>query len=1006
VQFPSEIVRVTCGAIALLIVVFAPAASAQIPSDLSGEPIVHIDLAGPGASAIEARELGIPLGARISRRLLRSAISRLVGSGRFRDVQFDIEPTDGGVRLVAYLTPRLLVERIDVLENDVLGDDEVLEALELTRGSELLPEELDAHAARVENVYREHGYEGARADIEIRETNDPGRRVLVLRMNEGRPTPIAAVLFEGEEPPPESQALDAFDLEPGDVLDRTLVEVGIRDAELRMRERGWLEADIREPEYRRTDQGMEVILPAHVGPRYTIEVRGFEPLTRSTVEDVLELGDDRLTPGTLASIRERVVDLYQRYGFIDADAAVVVANTAREGEAVLRVAIEPGANLRVIAVSFPGARHFETQFLRDQIYSYLAEQLPGARIVDPVDTETADAIGLGGSPRARREVPAPFVPEPEAVYYESTYAEAIRHIRELYEADGFLSAELGEPEVVRLEGDRAVVQIAVREGPRTHLHRMTVTGNRVLLARDILVAAALERDMPFSRGGLDEAVDRIEEAYADLGYYYARAEPTVRFSEDRTRAEVMLEIVESYRVRVGSIVVRGNTLTDEALVRQRLSFAAGDLYRPALVRESEESLLELGIFSAVAIAPEAPDVPARVKPVIVTVSERKPQYIDGSLGVSTGQGFRGGFEYGYQNVFGYALALTLRAVASIQPVFFLDDVLAERFRPLSILELLERTVTASLHLPHLGMRNLGLSIDLVHLRDNERDFGLDNNGVGATLTWRPSRHFNMTLGSEIENNNVTLLIGGGLDEFLRNNTDPRLERLLRVPDGESTIVAFETTAALDFRDNPFDPSEGIFASASAEYAYSIFAEQQEDAPAFSSNFIKFAITGNAYIPIAEDWVFATEIRFGRVFHLDDRSKTYPNRAFRLGGVDTMRGYLQDALIPQDVAEQVAADPMLGPDDVVRAGDTFVLVRGELRFPLVGPFHGGVFADIGNLWADPTLIFEEFSLRPTVGLGLRLQTPVGPVAVDYGFILIRREALREPLGALHFSIGLF
>jgi outer membrane protein insertion porin family len=997
--------RVTCAA-ALAIALAAPTASAQIPSELADEPIVHIDLAGEGANAIEARELGIPLGARISRRLLRSAITRLVGSGRFRDVQFDVEPTDGGVRLLAHLTPRIVVERVDVLQNEVLDDDEVLEALALPRESELLSEELDSHAAAVENVYREHGYEGARAEIELRETNDPSRVVIVVSMLEGRPTPIAAVLFEGEEPPPRSQALDAFDLEAGDVLDRHLVEIGIRDAELRMRERGWLEADIRDPEYRRTDRGVEVILPAHVGPHYTIEVRGFEPLTRSTVEEVLELGDDRLTPGSLASIRERVIDLYQRYGFIDADATVVVADSARRGEAVLRVEVVPGANLQVIAISFPGARHFETSFLRDQIYSYLAEQLPGARIVDPVDTETADAIGFAGSPRARREVPRPFVAEPEAVFYESTYEEAIRHVRDLYESDGFLSAEIGAAELVRLEGNRAVVQIAIREGPRTVLHRMTVSGNRVLLARDILVSAGLERDMPFSRGALDEAVDRIEEEYADRGYYYARVEPTIRFSEDRTRAEVMLEVVESYRVRVGNIVIRGNVLTDESLIRQRLSFEAGDLYRPSLVRESEESLLALGIFGAVAISPEAPDVPARVKPVIVTVSERKPQYVDGSLGVSTGQGLRGGFEYGYQNVFGYALSLTLRAVASIQPVIFLDDVLAERFRRLPLRDLLERTITASLHLPHLGVRNLGLSLDLVHLRDNERDFGFDNNGVGATLTWRPSRRFTMSFGSEIENNNVDLLIGGGLDEFLRRNTDPRLERLLRVPDGESTIVAFETTAAVDFRDNPFDPSEGIFASASAEYAYSIYAEQQEDTPPFSSNFIKLALTGNAYIPIAEDWVFATELRFGRIFHLDDRSKTYPNRAFRLGGVDTMRGYLQDALVPQDVAEQIAADPMLGPDDVVRAGDTFVLIRGELRFPLIGPFHGGVFADIGNLWADPTLILEEFTLRPTVGLGLRLETPVGPVAVDYGFILIRREALREPVGALHFSIGLF
>ena len=50
--------------------------------------------------------------------------------------------------------------------------------------------------------------------------------------------------------------------------------------------------------------------------------------------------------------------------------------------------------------------------------------------------------------------------------------------------------------------------------------------------------------------------------------------------------------------------------------------------------------------------------------------------------------------------------------------------------------------------------------------------------------------------------------------------------------------------------------------------------------------------------------------------------------------------------------------------------------------------------------------DFFRLRPTTGFGLRMSTPVGPIALDYGFILLRREELGEPIGSLHFSIGLF
>jgi outer membrane translocation and assembly module TamA len=47
-----------------------------------------------------------------------------------------------------------------------------------------------------------------------------------------------------------------------------------------------------------------------------------------------------------------------------------------------------------------------------------------------------------------------------------------------------------------------------------------------------------------------------------------------------------------------------------------------------------------------------------------------------------------------------------------------------------------------------------------------------------------------------------------------------------------------------------------------------------------------------------------------------------------------------------------------------------------------------------------------ALRPNVGLGLRVDTPVGPLAFDYGFNVVRRGGLDENLGAFHFSIGVF
>jgi outer membrane protein insertion porin family len=176
---------------------------------------------------------------------------------------------------------------------------------------------------------------------------------------------------------------------------------------------------------------------------------------------------------------------------------------------------------------------------------------------------------------------------------------------------------------------------------------------------------------------------------------------------------------------------------------------------------------------------------------------------------------------------------------------------------------------------------------------------------------------------------------------------------------------------------------------------------------FFSRFLKLQFTGNGYIPIGRSIVLAGQLRIGRILPLQAGSRTYPNRAFFLGGVETLRGYYEDELIPQDVADEARNHGTQEQTraSVVRSGDAFVLLRGEVRFPIYGPLGGGLFADFGNLWSNAADM-NPFDLRPTAGAGLRLSTPVGPIAVDYGIVLHRRVDLGEPFGTLHFSIGLF
>jgi outer membrane protein insertion porin family len=299
--------------------------------------------------------------------------------------------------------------------------------------------------------------------------------------------------------------------------------------------------------------------------------------------------------------------------------------------------------------------------------------------------------------------------------------------------------------------------------------------------------------------------------------------------------------------------------------------------------------------------------------------------------------------------------------------------------------------------PGLGATRVNL--DLVHLRDNERDFGLDKNGVTLAFTETPWRHVTLREAGDLENNNIDIFEADNIEQLIHDNPDPRVSKLLRVPDGNTTLVTLRLSLGYDQRDSPFVPTRGFLVSFSSELASTLRTENSE----FLSRFLKLEIAANGYLPITRSIVLAGQVRVGRIVHLVGSSQTYPNHAFFLGGVETLRGYYQDELIPQDATE-LAKDPD-ARKSLVRSGDAFVLVRAELRFPIYGQLGGGLFADFGNLWKNAANM-NPLDLRPTAGVGLRLSSPVGPIAVDYGIVLLRRAELAEPFGTLQFSIGLF
>src|SRR6185503_19654737 len=162
----------------------------------------------------------------------------------------------------------------------------------------------------------------------------------------------------------------------------------------------------------------------------------------------------------------------------------------------------------------------------------------------------------------------------------------------------------------------------------------------------------------------------------------------------------------------------------------------------------------------------------------------------------------------------------------------------------------------------------------------------------------------------------------------------------------------------------------------------------------SARFLKFSGSATKYLPLRRRLILAMRLQAGYVNpfgHYEARSDTLHELdlipvedRFVTGGASSVRGYFEN-----EIGFRSAP-----PDSGVRGGEVLLLGSIEARFPLIWIIGGAVFLDAGNVWERPdditlrrvfTVAGPEAGysdMRWSVGTGIRIATPVGPLRFDY------------------------
>lgn len=1036
-------------------------ATLSIPEDevtfdesLLGLPIVRVEVRVTGKRWAGRPPINsVKFGDKLTPEAARRAMRELSGSGSFVRLAAEAERAGSGALLRIVAVPSRTVAAVQL--EGILDRAGTLRAAGLVTGEEISEAELDAIPAKVARFYETQGFPRAVVTVQAAQLDDPLDVLVVVTIDAKDPRLVSQRIFV-IEPAYDVHVGDLkFDyaVSTGDRLDETALAEADRALAQVLREEGFYEARVA---HRAKIVGAYSYLYIYVesGPKLVPLFEGAWSFDAEQLTTALEI--ERGQVGSTEELVAKLEKFYVSHGFLDAK--IKAQNRASKDPGLEYIAFDIIENQRVgvarrVFVCLPP--EIDPDDVGREIDDVLETTLPSHTFVSVPDPRIVEATL--STPATTGARPAPLELSPATTYTPEAYTAALKRVREVFLSKGYLNAVIGPVTVVRAtcapsspagtcieeplptvkgacettdaglplpepaapgaltcvpdaaRGIRCAptltLRVPVHLGPVTKIWDLSFEGNAHATSRDLAETAKVELGAPLSLQTLEDAKAKLADYYQDRGYAYVGVSSEVELSPDRTRGRVKFILQERDLVFIDDIEIQGATRTDHSLIRRRIAFKKGDVYSETKIRQSEERLATLGVFASTSVALAEPEVVSRRKRLIVRVAEYPSQYIDPKVGFSTGEGLRFGFEYGHRNIGSLAIALTLRIQLSYLFDFMILDSDVERnLAPLSASERLERRNSVRVSFPEIGLGPLvSFGIEAVDVRDNQRDFGLSREAIVPSLTYRPMRELVATLSASVELNDEKIFGDASTDELIRDN--PGLANLLRFPDGTTVAIAQRIGVSWDRRDAPFAATSGTLVAADIEHVNALPADPDDpETDPLVSHFLKMSGRFSGYVRLTDSGVaIAASIAAGANVQLQSGSKTYPDRLFYLGGFDSIRSFLAESVVPEDIAQQVIAGTLTIDDVPVRGGDFWWNPRVELRVPIGGTFAVGVFLDTGNLWVDP-LSFIPWDLRYALGAGLRISTPIGPLAFDYGFNLDPREW--EDIGALHFSIGLF
>lgn len=523
--------------------------------------------------------------------------------------------------------------------------------------------------------------------------------------------------------------------------------------------------------------------------------------------------------------------------------------------------------------------------------------------------------------------------------------EDINKLKVFYLNNGYIHAQIGDPEVTH-DKKGIYVKIAINEGKQFKVGKVEILGDTLTVSREEMITKlkVTQKDY-YDREAVIKDIEYLTRMANNDGYAYADVTPLVSPREKEQRVDVSYAIKKGIQVYFNRITISGNTKTRDKVIRRLLAMTEGDLYNSDKMKSSFERLNRLRFFEEVNFQTEKGPEESLTN-ININVKEKPTGMFSIGAGYSGNEGAMLMAQVSQNNLFGRGQTLSLNA------------------RLGSELNSLELSFTE----PWLFDMPLWSKTDIWNLYKEFDTYNLYTRGLGTTLGYPVFEKVSGYIGYKLSFNDV-------------QDVDKNAALAIKEQEGESTQSGVTVSLSRDVTNDAIFPSRGSRNRATVEQYGLIFGGDVD--------FARFSLSTSWFYPVFEDYVFNVRARGG--YELGESGQPVPiYERYILGGINSLRGL-------RDVGPK---DPVTG--DVI-GGTTMFTASVEFLFPLIkdAGMKGLFFYDTGNTW-ESGYHFDD--LRHTAGAGIRWYSPIGPLRLEWGYVLDREEG--ESASRFEFTIGWF